>query len=253
MAQNTFYGLRRAIQSSANPGKTTSKTFANLCHRNILTASRRTRKTIFNYPGTDCRKFSNSAATVIPVVCATEQRPLPCRDGDVWSHPARRHPSRIVPTGESCCVQFRDSVQSGPALMLQQENFRGIPPAHDEPCCVVEGESIGRSPGGNTCGTFTLTTCRARPRSLKATDSLANPVPIPGRGRRWACARAEETQRFGGYARGDAPSPQSGFANNCFSPWVALTTGSPCKSSSATASAGLQSTAGCVHFVSHLI
>jgi hypothetical protein len=45
--QNTFYGLRRAIQSSANPGKTTSKTFANLCHRNILTASRGTRKTTF--------------------------------------------------------------------------------------------------------------------------------------------------------------------------------------------------------------
>jgi len=50
-AKNTFYGQRRAIQSSANPGKTTSKTFANLCHRNILTASRRTRKTTFIFPG----------------------------------------------------------------------------------------------------------------------------------------------------------------------------------------------------------
>jgi hypothetical protein len=52
-AQNTFYGLLRAIQSSANPGKTTSKTFANLCHRNILTASRRTRKTTFIFQGSD--------------------------------------------------------------------------------------------------------------------------------------------------------------------------------------------------------
>ena len=39
-----------AIQSSANPGKTISKTFANLCHGNILTASRRTRKTTFIFP-----------------------------------------------------------------------------------------------------------------------------------------------------------------------------------------------------------
>ena len=54
-AQNTFYGLRRAIQSSANPGKTTSKTFANLCHRNILTASRRTRKTTFIFLGRTAR------------------------------------------------------------------------------------------------------------------------------------------------------------------------------------------------------
>jgi hypothetical protein len=67
-----------AIQSSANPGKTISKTFANLCHRNILTASRRTRKTTFISGRT---KFSNSSATVIPVVCATEQRPLPCHAG----------------------------------------------------------------------------------------------------------------------------------------------------------------------------
>ena len=54
-AQNTFYGLRRAIQSSATPGKTTSKTFANLCHRNILTASRITRKTTFIIPGRSAR------------------------------------------------------------------------------------------------------------------------------------------------------------------------------------------------------
>jgi hypothetical protein len=40
-----------AIQSSANPDKTISKTFANLCRRNILTASRRTRKTTFIFPG----------------------------------------------------------------------------------------------------------------------------------------------------------------------------------------------------------
>jgi len=38
--QDTFHRVRRAIQSSANTGKTTSKTFANPCHRNILTASR---------------------------------------------------------------------------------------------------------------------------------------------------------------------------------------------------------------------
>jgi len=54
-AQNTFCRLRRAIQSSANPGKTTSKTFANLCHRNILTASRRTRNTTFIFMGRTAR------------------------------------------------------------------------------------------------------------------------------------------------------------------------------------------------------
>ena len=34
-----------------------------------------------DFPGSDGTKFSNSAATVVPVVCATEQRPLPRRVG----------------------------------------------------------------------------------------------------------------------------------------------------------------------------
>jgi len=49
--QNSQHRELLAIQSSANPNKTISKTFANLCHRNILTASRRTRKTAFIFPG----------------------------------------------------------------------------------------------------------------------------------------------------------------------------------------------------------
>jgi hypothetical protein len=49
--QNSQHRDLLAIQSSATLGKTISKTFANLCHRNILTASSRTRKTTFIFPG----------------------------------------------------------------------------------------------------------------------------------------------------------------------------------------------------------
>src|SRR5580658_8340112 len=55
--QNSQHRELLAIQSSANPGKTISKTFANLCHRNILTASRRTRKTTFIFPRSELNEI----------------------------------------------------------------------------------------------------------------------------------------------------------------------------------------------------
>jgi hypothetical protein len=48
--QNSQHRELLAIQSSANPGKTISKTLANLCHRNILTASRRNTKDHPHFP-----------------------------------------------------------------------------------------------------------------------------------------------------------------------------------------------------------
>lgn len=44
--QNSLFVLLCAIQISDALNKATSKTFADLCHRNILTASRRTRKSL---------------------------------------------------------------------------------------------------------------------------------------------------------------------------------------------------------------
>ena len=49
--QNTQHRVLLPIQRSANPGKTIRRTFASLCQRNVLTASRRTRKTTFIFPG----------------------------------------------------------------------------------------------------------------------------------------------------------------------------------------------------------
>jgi hypothetical protein len=73
--QNSQHRELPAIQSSANPA--ISKTFASLCHRNILTASRRTRKTTFIFPRVALIEILKFGGKLIPVVCATEQRPLP--------------------------------------------------------------------------------------------------------------------------------------------------------------------------------
>jgi hypothetical protein len=76
--QNSQHREFLAIQSSANPGKTISKTFAKSLSQKYPNSFSKNTKDHLHFPGSDCTKFSNSAATLIPVVCATEQRPLPC-------------------------------------------------------------------------------------------------------------------------------------------------------------------------------
>src|ERR1700730_9732436 len=103
-------------------------------------------------------------------------------------------------------------------------------------CCADEGEKTGTSPGGNICGTSTLITCRERPRSLKATGQSCQSISQTGRGGALSLrSRWRDAERRGLTAGGSDQSSIS-FLQELFLALVAETMGSPCKSSSATAS-----------------
>src|ERR1700693_3296435 len=60
------------------PGQNHQQNFRKSLSQKYPNSFSQNTKDDLHFPGSDRTKFYNSAATLIPVVCATEQRPLPC-------------------------------------------------------------------------------------------------------------------------------------------------------------------------------
>src|ERR1022692_432023 len=109
-------------------------------------------------------------------------------------------------------------------------------------CCADEGENTGMSPGGNNCGISTLITFRARPRSLKATGQSCQSISHTGKGGALGLRSRWRDAEMRGLTPGGSDQSLINVRQELFLALVTEATGSPCKSSSATASPGLQST-----------
>jgi|SRR5580693_7851974 hypothetical protein len=80
-AQNTFYGAAAGDPEFYQPRQNHQQNFRKSLSQKYPNSFSQNTKDHLHFPGSDCTKFSNSATTMIAVVCATEQRPLPCRGG----------------------------------------------------------------------------------------------------------------------------------------------------------------------------